>query len=115
MTLRRSKGRFANAPAFYARDTCGALRSYKLTRPVFGRDGLGIAYRLTRGADAVSIVALRGNRVVKRFTGLGTAGGRTYRVKLPAGGIARGAGVRIRIEVVRANARVTSTLSSRRL
>jgi len=115
VTLRRSKGRFANAPAFYARDTCGALRSYKLTRPVFGRGGLGIAYRLTRGADSVSIVALRGKRVIKRFTGLGTAGGRTYRVKLPARGIVRGAGVRIRIEIVRANARVTSTLSSRRL
>jgi len=115
VTLRRSKGRFANAPAFYARDTCGALRSYKLTRPVFGRGGLGIAYRLTRGADSVSIVALRGKKVIKRFTGLGTAGGRTYRVKLPASGIARGAGVRIRIEIVRANARVTSTLSSRRL
>jgi len=118
VTLRRRGGKFANAPAHYARDTCGALRSYKLERPVFGgkkNRSLGIAYQLNNGVDSVTVTVLRGTRVVKRFTGLGTAAKRTYRLRLLASAVPRGSTVRVRIELVRANAQVRSTLTSRRL
>ncbi|CAA9490465.1 MAG: hypothetical protein AVDCRST_MAG30-1333, partial [uncultured Solirubrobacteraceae bacterium] len=36
VTLVRRNGRFSQRPSFYGRDTCSTLRSYKLSRPVFG-------------------------------------------------------------------------------
>ncbi len=118
VTLKRSRGRFRVARAFYLRDTCGALESFKLSRPVFGGPGdrpLSIAYRVTSGADSVRVEALRGKKVIRRFKAKGAQARQTYRLRLPAKGIARGTDVRIRITVQRANARTTSTLTSRRL
>ncbi|HEX8105004.1 MAG TPA: hypothetical protein VF533_20450 [Solirubrobacteraceae bacterium] len=117
-TLVRRHGRFHKAAAFYARASCGALRAFKLRRPVFGgpdRRSLGIAYRLNSGVDSVSVVALRGRKVIKRFGAGNTAAAKTIRLRLSARGIPRGAKVKIRIRLQRANARVTETLVARRL
>jgi hypothetical protein len=77
-TLRRVGGRFSLRPSFYRRDTCGILRSYKLTRPVFGgrtNREVGVAYRLNRAAR-VSVTVTRGTKVVKRFAAVQRAAGR---------------------------------------
>jgi hypothetical protein len=118
VTLSHRGGAFTGRAPFYLRDTCGALESFKLSRPVFGGrsgNGLGIAYRLTSGADSVTVEALRGRRVIRRFAATGAQAGRTYRLRLGLKGIPRGSDVRIRVRVVRANATTVSALTSRRL
>jgi LVIVD repeat-containing protein len=112
--LRRSRGLFRNLPASYLKTSCGPLRSFKLQRPVFGRSGLKITYSLGTGVDRVSVIALRGKRVLRRFNGAGAQPGKAYRLKLPARGLRRGARVRVRVTVVRAGTRQTSTLVSKR-
>lgn len=117
VTLRHRRGAFTAVAPFYLRDTCGALESFKLGRPVFGgRHGgaLGIAYRLTSGADVVTVEALRKGRLVKRFRATGADAGRTYRLRLSAKGLRAGE-IRVRITVKRANATSHSTLTSRKL
>jgi hypothetical protein len=53
--------------------------------------------------------------VVKRFAPSGTRGGRTFRLLLPARGIARGTDVRVRLTVTRAGSRQSTVLVSRRI
>jgi len=113
--LRRSRGLFRNLPASYLKTSCGPLRDFKLQRPVFGGHGLKINYSLGTGVDKVTVQALRGKRVVRRFKGAGTEPGKPYRLTLPARGLRRGAKVRVRLTVVRAGTRQTSTLVSKRL
>ncbi|MEP6954845.1 MAG: hypothetical protein ABI950_12370 [Solirubrobacteraceae bacterium] len=118
VTLRHRKGAFRSRAPFYLRDTCGALESFKLQRPVFGGRGdrpLGIAYRLTSGADVVVVEALRGKKVVRRFRSTGADAGRTYRLNLSATRFPTGTDIRVRIVVRRANATSVSALTARRL
>ena len=115
VTLVRRRGRFSVRPDFYRSDRCDVLRSYKLSRPVFGgsnRKPLGIAYRLTRDAR-VTVTVLRGSRTVRRFAAATRQSGRTYRLSLPAR-LRRGE-YRVRIVVERTGERTISTLVSRRL
>ena len=114
--LRRSKGRFAKRPPFHRRSTCGTLESFKLQRAAFGgtaRVPLRIAYRLKRRAT-VRVQVLRGTKVVKAFKARTTRGGRTVRLRHPAGAARRG-DHRVRITVRRGSARTVATLTSRRL
>ncbi len=117
-TLLRRHGRFGAAPAFYARDTCGPLRSYKLERAAFGgraRTPLRIAYQLNSGADSVTVEVLAAGRVVKRFSGQPRVARRTVRLKVPASIVRRGQSAKVRITIRRANAVVRSTLTARRI
>jgi hypothetical protein len=113
IVLRRENGRFERAGRHHRRGDCELLRSFKLERPVFGgraRTPLRIAYRLTTSAR-VSIVVLRGKRVVRRFAAE-SAAGRTYRIRLNP----KQRGVyRVRIAAVSETQRATATLTARRL
>lgn len=118
VTLTRRDGRFRPAPPFYARDTCGILRSFKLERPVFGGTGaapLRVAYRLNTGADSIRVEVLQGSRVVRTFSNRPRLAGRTYRLRVPASVARRGSDVRVRITLRRSNSVVRSTLTARRL
>jgi len=115
VTLRRSRGRFSARPSFYARATCGILRSFKLSRPVFGPAGhaLGISYRLGEEAQ-VSVEVLRGSRVVRRYPTRTRPAARTVRLRL-AQSAGRAGDYRVRITVRSGGRTQTSTLTARRL
>lgn len=92
VALRRQGGRFVRRPDFEARDGCGAIRAFKLERPVFGgraNRALGISYRLN-GAARVSVTVTRAGRTVRRFKPTSDRPGRTYRLRLAAEGLRRG-------------------------
>ena len=116
VTLVRRRGRFSVRPDFYRVDRCDVLRSFKLTRPVFGgsnRKPLGISYRLNR-AGRVTVTVLRGSRTIRRFAAASRTANRTYRLSMPPR-LRRGE-YRVRIVVEGGGgARTVSTLVSRRL
>ena len=92
IALRRVGGRFAPRPAFVLRDGCGALRTFKLERPVFGgstRRTLGISYRVSRSAR-VTVTVTRAGRTVRRFAARSARSGRTYRLRLSGASTRRG-------------------------
>jgi len=117
ITLQRRGGRFRALPAFYRRASCGAISSFKLERPVFGgRTNLAIdaSYRLTEGGR-VTVDLLRGSRPVRRLSrAADRRGGRTYRVRIPAEGLRRGAH-RVLVQVTRGGRTTTAVLTARRL
>jgi hypothetical protein len=118
ISLRRVGGRFLSRPPSHLKDPCGALRSFKLQRPVFGGAhgrALKISYSLPRGVDSVKVVASARGRVLRRFQGTGADAGPEYQLLLPAAGIKRGTDVEVRITVVRAGSRQSSVLVSRRI
>ncbi|HEX2086889.1 MAG TPA: hypothetical protein VHF89_14510, partial [Solirubrobacteraceae bacterium] len=117
VALRRRGGRWFVRPDHYLRNTCAALKAFKLERTVFGgrRDvPLRIAYRLATGADSVTLEVLRGRRVLRTMTG-STAVERAHRFSVPASIARRGADVEVRISVRRARAVQRETLTARRL
>jgi hypothetical protein len=115
-TLRRVNGRFSTRPSFYRRDTCGILRSYKLTRPVFGgrsnRD-VYASYRLNQ-AGTVGVVVRRGSRVISRYQPRSRQANQTYRLRLDAERLVRG-DYKVTITVRAGGRTETSTLTTRRL
>ena len=117
LVLRRVDGRFSRRPAHERREGCGAIRTFKLTRPVFGGPDnreLGIAYRLRRNAEA-EVQVLRGDRVVRRFPRRAAVAGATVRLRFDSEGRPRG-DYRVRLVLRGAGPRpVTATLTSRRL
>jgi hypothetical protein len=118
ISMRRTGGRFVRRPPSHLKDNCGALKSFKLQRPVFGGAGaraLKISYELPRGVDSVNVVASARGRVLRRFSGEGSDAGHEYRLLLPAGKIKRGTDVQVRITIVRAGSRQSSVLVSRRI
>jgi hypothetical protein len=116
VTLRRANGRWSTRPGFYRPDSCGVVRSYKLTRPVFGGPGarpIQASYRL--GAPGrVTLEVLRGTKVVKRFAAAPRRADVTYRTSLAAKTLARG-DHRFRLTVVSGGKTTRVTLTSRRL
>ena len=118
ISMRRRGGLFRKRPPSHLKDSCGALRSFKLQRPVFGGKkarALKISYLLPRGVDRVSVVATARGRVLRRFKNTGADAGHFYSVQLPAEGIRRGTDVKVRITVVRAGSRQSAVLVSRRI
>ena len=117
IVLRRSSGGFSRRPDHYRRDTCDLLRKFKLERPVFGGPTnvkLKAAYQLTAEAR-VTLTISKGGKVVKRFKTARRAGGRTYRITLPARGRTTG-DYRVRLRAVGpGDQRVNAVLTSRRL
>ena len=115
-TVRRENGRFSVLPPFYKRNTCGIVRSYKLTRPVFGgrtNRAVYASYQLNRAAQ-VAIVVTRGGEVVRRLRGIARQAGRTFRVRLDSEKLGRGA-YKVRLVVRRGSRTRTITLTTRRL
>ena len=116
VALVRRKGRWSVRPAFYRRVPCGLVESSKLSRPVFGgrrKLALGVAFRLNE-ASRVSIVARKGNRVVKRLPTRNYLAGRTIRLRIASRGIPRG-DITITLKAERPGRVVTQTLTARRL
>ena len=117
VVLRRSGGRFTRRRAYYRRESCGLLASFKLLRPVFGGTGnrpLRVAYRVSKTAR-VRLEVLRGRRVVARRRTATRRPGRTYRVRFGAARRSRG-DHRVRITVAPRRGRaVRAVLTSRRL
>jgi hypothetical protein len=116
--LVRSHGRFRAGPNFAARDSCGLLRSFRLTRPDFGgsnRRPLVVNYRLGSNAK-VSIDVLRGRRVVARYRAKTRRAGRIYRVSIaPSGGLVNRGRYSVRLKTVAGKRRAGGTLSADRL
>jgi hypothetical protein len=117
VTLRRAGGRFSVRKAFYRRASCGVLRSYKLTRPVFGgrrNRAIHASFRLSQ-ASTVSLQVLRGKKVVRRYRATERRANVTYRARLRPEGLPRG-DYRFRITVRSPSGQtVRSTLTTRRL
>jgi choice-of-anchor B domain-containing protein len=115
-TLRRVKGRWSERRAFHRRDSCGLIRTAKLTRPVFGgrtQRAVFASYRLDASAR-VTVDVMRGSRLVRRYTTRSRDANRTYRVRFDAEGRPRG-DYRFRISAVRDGKRTTRVLVTRRL
>ena len=116
VTLRRAGGRFTARPSFYRPDTCGVVRSYKLTRPVFGGRAnreVGVSYRLNRAAT-VTVVVRRGRRVVRRYAAVSRAAGQTFRLRFDAERQPRG-DYRVTLTARSGSTSESATLVSRRL
>ncbi len=115
IVLRRRGGRFTRVRVgHHRRESCRLLRSFKLERPVFGgrrRTPLRIAYRLSSAAR-VTVTVTRGKQRIRRFKPVARGAGRTYRLKLAP----RARGVyKVRLTATRGGARMTATLTARRL
>jgi hypothetical protein len=109
VALARRGGRFVRRPAFYRRESCGAISSFKLERPVLGgrtNRAVDVTYRL--GATGrVTLQLRRGGKVVRRLVrGRVRQGGRAHRVRIASEGLRRG-DYRVRLKVGRAVARLT--------
>lgn len=116
ITLQRRGGRFSARPAFYGRESCGLLRSTKLSSSVFGGTQgrrLGIAYRTTAPTARVTVTVLRGSRVIRRFPAR-ISGSRTQRLTLVSRRLRRG-DYRVRIEARDGARTERRTLTARRL
>jgi beta-glucosidase len=118
LSVVRRHGRFRAGPHFAARDTCGLLRSARLTRPVFGGSGrrpLVLNYRLG-SAGNVNVTVLHGRKVVARYRATKRRAGRIYRVSLrPRGALAARGVYTVRLKAVAGRHRAGTTLRAARL
>jgi hypothetical protein len=83
VALLRRNGRFSLLPSYSGRDGCGAIRSFKLERPVFGGStnrALNLSFRVGAQSTA-SVTVRRGNRVVRTSRARSYAPGRTHRLR----------------------------------
>jgi hypothetical protein len=116
IALRRRHGRFTVRPAFQLIDTCGAVRSFALARPVLGGTGrrtLAISYR-TGAAGKATVTVRKGKRVVARFKQRTVKAGTTYPLRLRAKGLPRG-DLRVRLVLVSGGRTTTRTLTAANL
>ena len=114
--LSRSRGRFRPRPAFYRRQSCGVLASFKLERTVFGgrqNRAVDAAFRLTRRAR-VSIELLRGDRVVRRLGSRTRDSGITHRVRIASERLRRG-DYRVRLTIRAGGRTIRTALTARRI
>ena len=116
IALRRKRGRFTVRPAFRASDSCAALRSFTLTRPVFGgarNRALAIRYR-PGVAGTATVTVLKGRRTIARFSVRTVRAGTTYPLRLKAKGLPRG-DLRIKLRLIAGKRTTTRTLTALRL
>jgi hypothetical protein len=117
LTLERKGGVFRPAPDAAQRTGCGPFESYGLSGPAFGGKGkkpLTISYKLAEDAKAVTLVARVGSKVVRTFKG-GTAKGKVFRYRLPAGSVRRGSQVKIVATVEQGTPTELPPLTAKRL
>ena len=116
IAFRRVRGRFVRRPPFQRRESCGFLRSFRLSGPAFGgrtRRPLGIAYRTGRRAR-VSVVVRRGRKVIRRYRARSRRAGRVHRLRLPSRRLRPGT-YRVTVRAKAGRTRARATLSSSRL
>ncbi|MEA2274287.1 MAG: hypothetical protein QOI98_2995 [Solirubrobacteraceae bacterium] len=116
VTLRRAHGRFATAPDFAQRVSCGEFTTYRLSGAVFGGSAnapLAFSYKLAHDVEAVQVTVLRGKKVVKKFSGGGSSA-RAFSFSVPARSVPRGAVVTVRATIVNGPGR-GQTLMAKRL
>ena len=116
IALQRTGGRFTVLSQPDRRDTCGALRKYKLSGPIFGgrtEKPLGIIYRLGIKAIVTAVVK-RDGEVVKRFTREGAPADQRPRFTLPSKGLKRG-DYDVTLTAKAGDRDVSATLTSRRI
>jgi hypothetical protein len=116
VTLRRTKGKWTTRASFYRPDSCGVVRSFKLTRPVFGgpnNRAIEASYRLG-AAGRVTLEVLRGGKVVRRIKAANRRANVTYRGPIAAKGLSRADHV-FRLTVVSGGKTTKLNLTARRL
>jgi hypothetical protein len=114
--LRYSGGRFSAQPDFQRRESCAALRSFKLERAAFGGTTarpLVASFRLSEGAS-VRLQLLRSGRAPRTLVNRTYKTGTTFRHRLSAKGLPAGT-YRVNITVSQGASTTTSTLAARRL
>lgn len=115
-TFERRRGRFVVRPAFYRRQTCGTLASFKLERPVFGgrtNRALHVSYLVAKRAQ-VRLEFRRGNKVLLRTPWRVRRAGASFRERFDAERRPRGT-YTVVIYVTQGNERLVARLSARRL
>jgi hypothetical protein len=113
IALRRSKGRFSVRPAYERTTSCGLARSFKASRPAMNSRSLGLSYKLAV-KSRVSIVVLRGKKVVRRYKSVTRSANRTYKTKISGRKLPKGE-LRIVLTAKGGNASSSLPLAVRRL
>ncbi|MEJ7892885.1 MAG: M14 family zinc carboxypeptidase [Solirubrobacteraceae bacterium] len=116
VVLQRSNGRFRVLKAFDRRDTCGPLRQFKLSRPVFGGSTavpLNITYRLGAAAD-IEVLVRRGSKVVSRFKRAAQPAGRLLKLIVKSKGLKRG-DYTVSLRATAGTATIAATAVARRI
>ncbi len=80
-TFRAGGGKIARDAAYSRDETCGMLRKFGLSGPLFGSRGLRASYRLDRTAR-VTLRVVRGRRTVRKLKTVTRSGEKTYSVHL---------------------------------
>ena len=119
IALVRRNGRFSALPSYSGRDGCGAIRSFKLERPVFGgptNRPLSLSFRVGSQSTA-SVTVRRGNRVVRTSRARSYTAGRTHRLRFTVKRATYPRGrYRVTLTVRDASGRTTSrTLTTQRI
>jgi photosystem II stability/assembly factor-like uncharacterized protein len=115
-TFHRVQGRFKRRADFYGRGSCGDLRAFHLSSPVFGgasKRSLLATYRVGR-AGSVSVVLFRGRKVIRRFRTVPALPGRTYRLRISPRHLGAST-YTVRVKLARHGGAVSRSLVSRRL
>jgi len=116
VALRVSKGRVKVARGFANTPTCGVVRSFAASWPVFGgtrRVPLRASYRLG-AATRVSVTLLRGKHAVRRMKTRSRKAGHAYALRFSTRGLRRGT-YRLRLVAGKGRGRVARTITVRRL
>lgn len=116
LALRRDGRRFSSRRAFARRDSCAALRSFKLERPVFGGAGnraVGVSFRVAE-PGRVEVELRRGGRTVRRLSAAPRSVGTLHRLRLASEGLPRGT-YEVRLRLIGRAGTPTSTLSLARV
>jgi hypothetical protein len=115
--LERRGGRFHRRRGYTRRPGCGLVRSFALSRPVFGGSGrraLVARYRLG-SARTARVTVLRGKKVVRRYKAHRRRARRAYRQRIAARGLRPGT-YRVRLTLSRRGTKTRRfTLGAKRL
>ena len=115
-TFERRRGRFVARRAFYRRQSCGTLASFKLERPVFGgrtNRALDVSYLVSKRAQ-VRIEFRRGGKLIARTPLRTRRGGAGFRERFDSDKRPRGT-YTVVIRVTQGDERIVARLYARRL
>jgi hypothetical protein len=116
VALRRSHGRFAGAPTFAQKTSCGVFTDYRLSGAVFGgarNVPLRLTYKLAHDVSGVQVSIYLGRKRIRRFARSGDSA-KPVSISLPAGAVPRGAVVTVRSAITDASGH-GATLTAKRL
>jgi hypothetical protein len=116
LLLRRRHGRYASLSAYTKRKACSLLRTFSLTRPVFGGSTsrrLGVTVRV-RHASRIRLTLRRGGHVVRTLSSRRLRAGQRVRLYVRPRGLAVAA-YAVTLDVTSGSRRGSAVISSRRL